>query len=65
MTYQIEVRQQGDRIASFDGIESNSAGEAIDRVIRQHYKHIMLEYNNQLVVIGYEFVARKLRMWLS
>jgi hypothetical protein len=65
MTYQIEVKQLGRTVIKYDGIESYNANEAIDRIIRTHYKDIALEYKGALVVIGYEFVAKRLGMVLS
>ena len=65
MTYQITVKQLGEIVNTYDGIESYNAGEAIDRIIRQCYNDYAIEYNGALIVIGYEFIARRLEMWLS
>lgn len=65
VTYQIEVKHCGQTVIKYESIESYSAGDAIDRIIQEHYPHLMLEYNGALVVIGYEFVARQLGMVLS
>lgn len=62
MTYQIEVKHLGATVIKYDGIESHDAITAIDRIVKDNYPY--LEYNNQLVVIGYEFIARRLSMTL-
>lgn len=63
MTYQIEVKHLGATVTKYDGIESPDPVTAIDRIIRQHYDYI--EYKNELVVVGCEFIARQLNYVLS
>jgi hypothetical protein len=65
MTYQITVSQRGQLIKEYDGIESIDAEQAIDRIITEYYSDYAIEYNGALIVIGYEFTARRLGMVLS